>query len=152
MHAAVDRGIDAMVIRLENLAPPCRALAVRNPFVARDRGGLGDHGNRACRGRRAVAVDHQPRIALCDQMRIEQLCESLGDASNADVPADVPDKLAFRDAEIAQRVRQHPSVMIRGEQEGRSPLRILLMHGRSVALAKQLIGRLCRVQVHSDCL
>ncbi|GMO93705.1 hypothetical protein TM239_03420 [Bradyrhizobium sp. TM239] len=85
-------------------------------------------------------------------MRIEHLGEPIGDAGNADIPADVPDKLAFRDAEITERARQDPSVMIRGEQEGRCSFRIHLMHGRTIALAEQLIGRLGYVQVHPDCL
>ena len=40
-------------------------------------------------------------------MRIEHLRHPLGDAGNADVPGDMPDKLALRDAEIAERARQN---------------------------------------------
>lgn len=85
-------------------------------------------------------------------MCIQQLGEPLGDAGDADVPGDVPRHLACRDAEVAERTRQHPTVMIRDEQEGRLSFRIHLMHGRNVTLAEQLIGRLGGVLVHPDCL
>lgn len=40
VQAAVDRGIDAVVVGLEDLASPCRALAFGDALVARDRGRL----------------------------------------------------------------------------------------------------------------
>jgi hypothetical protein len=74
-------------------------------------------------------------------MRIEHVCHPLGDTGNADVPGDVPRQLVFRNAEIAECARQNPSVVIRGEQEGRCACRIHLMHWRNVTLAEQLIRR-----------
>ena len=70
--------------------------------------------------RRPVAVDHEPRVALHDQMRVEILRHPLGDAGDADVPADVPLQLALRQAEIAERLRNQAAVMIAGEQERRA--------------------------------
>ena len=65
--------------------------------------------------RRPVAVDHEPRVALRDQMRAEQVGELRGDAGDADVPGDVPDELAFGQAEIAERGGNQPAVVVAGE-------------------------------------
>ena len=54
--------------------------------------------------RRAVAVDHQPRIALRDQMRVELFRQRLRDAGNADVPGDVPRQFLRCEAERAERL------------------------------------------------
>ena len=75
--------------------------------------------------RRAVAVDHQPRIALRDQMRVEMLRQRLGDAGNADIPGDMPRQFALGQAEIAEHARNQPAVMVAGEQERRAPRGII---------------------------
>jgi hypothetical protein len=41
-------------------------------------------------------------------MRVELLGQHLGDAGNADVPGDVADQFALRQAEIAERARNQP--------------------------------------------
>ena len=63
--------------------PPPRA---RWPSLPGIDGRFADARDRTCHVRRAVAVDHQPRIALRDQMRVEMLRQRLGDAGNADDP------------------------------------------------------------------
>ena len=70
--------------------------------------------------RRAVAVDHEPRVALHDQMGVEMFRERLRDAGNADVPGDVPHQFALGQAEIAEHARDQPSVMVAGQQERRA--------------------------------
>ena len=78
--------------------------------------------------RRTVAVDHEPRIALHDQMRVEMLRQHLGDAGNADVPGDVPRQFALGQAEIAEHARDQPAVMVAGQQERRASRIIIFAH------------------------
>ena len=75
-------------------------------------------------------------------MCAQHLCQPVGDPRDADVPGDMPRQLASRDAQIAKRTRQDPSVVVRGEQKRRCPLRVHLVHGGDVTLAEELIGRL----------
>src|SRR5262249_22777594 len=96
-----------------------------------------ESGNRARRADRAVAVDHEPRIALRDQMCIEMIRELLRDAGDADVPADVPRKFALAHAEIAELLRQQPAVMVRCQQERRTAGGIPLEPRRDVGVAEQ---------------
>src|ERR1700694_3641812 len=70
-QASVDRLADAAVIRLEDrLAAGLGGLA-REAFVTGYGGRFAQPRNGACRLRRAIAVDHQPRVALRDQMGVE---------------------------------------------------------------------------------
>src|ERR1700692_210114 len=70
-QAAVDRLIDAAVIGIEDRPAPRLGRRWRDPFIARDDSRLAEARNRAWRLRRTIAVDHQPRIALRDQMGVE---------------------------------------------------------------------------------
>ena len=70
-------------------------------------------------------------------MRVEMIRELLRDAGNADVPGDVARQLAFGQAEIAERLRQQPAVMIRRQQERRTAGRILLEHRRNIFSAQE---------------
>ena len=75
---------------------------------------------------RAVAVDHEPRVALHDQMRVELFRQLFRDAGNADVPGDVPRQLALGQSEIAQHARNQPAVVIASEKERRPSRGIVL--------------------------
>src|SRR5258707_14899844 len=69
----VDDLTDAAMVGIEHRpAPQCRRLAGET-FVAGDDGRFADARDRTWRVRRAIAVDHQPRVALRDQMRAEML-------------------------------------------------------------------------------
>ena len=98
-QATVDDLLDAPVIGIEDGLPPRFRGFARQSFIARYRGGVADQRDRACGMRRAVAVDHQPRIALRDQMRVELFRQRLRDAGNADVPGDVPRQFLRCEAE-----------------------------------------------------
>lgn len=71
-------------------------------------------------------------------MGVQHLRQPIGDAGDADVPGDVPRQLALGDAEIAERARQDPPVVIRGEQEGRLTAGVDFMDRINLALAEQL--------------
>ena len=111
-QAGLDHLVDAAVIGIEDRGPPRFRRIARKPLIAGNDGRLADARDRACRGRRAVAVDHQPRITLRDQMRIELFRQRVGNACNADIPGDVPLELAQGHAEIAERVRDGAAVMV----------------------------------------
>ena len=104
----------------------------RKSFIAGNGRGLADHGNRACGAGRAVAVDHQPRIALRDQMRVHLVGEPLGDAGNADVPGDVARQFTLGQSEITQHARDRPSVMVTGEQKRRAAGCVIFADRRNI--------------------
>jgi len=102
---------------------------LRQSLIARDRRRLADRRDRACGFERPVAVDHEARIALRDQMCAERVGHRFGHAGDADVVSDVARAFAFVDAEVAQRARNHPAVVIAGEEERRSAARVAHDHG-----------------------
>src|SRR5436305_10517896 len=98
----IDRLADAAMIGFEDRLPPHLGIAAPKCVVAGDDGCFADARDRARRAGRTVAVDHQPRIALRDQMRIELFGERVRYAGNADIPGDVPRQLAFRQTEMPE--------------------------------------------------
>ena len=98
----VDHLADAAMVGIEDLSAPRLGGIAGEAFIAGNDGRFADARDRTCGVRRPVAVDHQPRIALRDQMRIEMFRQRVGDAGNADVPGDMPCQLVLRQAEIAE--------------------------------------------------
>ena len=133
----IDHLVDAAMIGIEDRPSPRLGLIARQTLITLDGGRLADARDRAWRRRRPVAVDHQPRVALRDQMRIELLCERLGHAGNADVPGDMPRQFVFRQAEIAEHARDQPAVMIASQQERRGSGRVIFVNRRNIPLAKE---------------
>jgi hypothetical protein len=68
----------------------------------------------------------------------EMIGQPLGNAGNADVPGDVALELARGYAEIAERVRNDPAIVIAGEKEGRIAVRITFMHRRNIAMRQKV--------------
>ena len=133
VQALVDDLVDPPMIGIEDRTAPHLDRLARQSLIAGNGGGFADQRDRACDMRRPVAVDHQPRIALRDQMGVELLRQLLGDAGNADIPRDVPRQLCLGQAEIAEDGRNQPAVMVAGEQERRAACRIKFVHRRHVA-------------------
>ncbi len=130
-HARIDHLVDPTMIGLEDRLPPRIGLLRRDALVAGNDRGFADGRNRARDIRRPVAVDHQPRIALRDQMRTERVRTSLGDTGNPDIPGDMPREFAVGQAEIAKRIRDQSPVVIAGQQEGRGAGGVALDDGRN---------------------
>src|ERR1035441_3713641 len=72
-QARTDDLIDAAMIGIEDRLSPRLGRIARQAFIALDGRRFADARDRTWRRRRPVAVDHQPRVALRDQMRIELL-------------------------------------------------------------------------------
>ena len=70
-------------------------------------------------------------------MGVELLRERLGDAGNADVPGDVARQLALGQAEIAERARNQPAVMVAGQQERRASAGIKFADRRNIFGAQE---------------
>src|SRR5216683_7957663 len=71
---------DAAMVGIEDLSAPCFGRVAPKAFIAGNDGGFADAWDRAWRARRAVAVDHQPRVTLRDQMRVEMFRYRIRDA------------------------------------------------------------------------
>ena len=125
-EAAVDHLSDAPVIGIEHLAPPRLHSLAGEAFIAGNDGGLADARYRTRCIQRAIAVDHEPRIGLRDQMRIKVHSQRARHAGNADVPGDMPRQFALGQTEIAELARDSPAEMIGSQQERRASLRVLL--------------------------
>jgi hypothetical protein len=136
-QAAVDHFGDAAMVGLEHLPLPRRDGLLGNAFVAGDHRHLADARDRAWRAGWPVAVDHQPRIALRDQVSVELFRQRIGHAGDADIPGDVPGELGFRQPEVAEPARQHPAVMIAGQKERRAAGGIILVNRRCVLASEQ---------------
>src|SRR6202048_1100341 len=104
-HAPVDHLVDAAMVGIEYRPAPRLGRVAPKAFVAGDDGGFADPRDRAWRARRAIAVDHQPRVTLRDQMRVQMFRQRIRDAGNAGIPGDMPRQLACRQAEIAEDAR-----------------------------------------------
>ena len=79
---------------------------------------------------RSVAVDHQARIGLGDQRRIEGGGEAARDRLDPEVVGDVALEMLGRETEVAEHARQPPPGMIAREHERRVALRPLDLNGR----------------------
>ncbi len=82
--------------------------------------------------RRAVAVDHEPRITLRDQMRAEMVRQLLGDAGDPDIPGDVAPKLALGQPELAKCAGNQPSVMVTGDEKRRTAGGVMFVNGGNI--------------------
>ena len=104
-QARVDDLVDVVMVGIEDRPAPRLGRVAGKAFIARNGGGFADARDRTWRRRRTIAVDHQPRVALRDQMRVEMFRERVGDAGNADIPGDVPRQFAQPEPEIAEHAR-----------------------------------------------
>src|SRR3569623_3418215 len=115
--AAIERLRNARVIRLENLAPTRGDFVEAQAVIAGDVGGLAHERDRARALERPVAVDHEARISLCDEMCAGRFGQPPRDAGDADVPCDVPLQIALCAAETAEAFRNAAAVVIAGEEK-----------------------------------
>jgi len=74
----------------------------------------------------AIAIDHQPRIVLCDQRRIECPYDQVSDSQGADVPIDVPLELGRWQSQISKTLGEAPAGVIDHDHEYGSPVSSLL--------------------------
>ena len=78
------------MIGIEDRLAPGEALLVGQPHVSRYFGRLAQRRDRGGHLRIAIAVDHEPRIVLRHQWRIERRGDPGRYRQCADVPGDVP--------------------------------------------------------------
>lgn len=88
--------VDGVVIRQKHLALARQRVFGVDTDIAGDRRQLGQVRDRAGDAGRPVAVDHQPRIALMDQRRVQLAAQMARHAQRADIPADVAFDLPWR--------------------------------------------------------
>jgi hypothetical protein len=117
----VDDLVDAAMIGVEDRAAPHLGRLGGQALIAGNGRGLADQRDRACHLRRPVAVDHEPRVALRNEMRAERLRQRLCDAGDPDVEGDVAREFFFRQPEMPKHPRDQPAIMIAGEEERRRP-------------------------------
>ncbi len=136
---AVQRFGNGLVIGLEDFPDPRRALGRVEPVVAGDLGGLapGRHGVGPIRG--AVAVDHQARIGLQCQRRVEPLRHVARNRSRAYVPGDVARQVGLVQPQIAQALRDPVARVVAGQEKGRTAARVLERDRRRLVLAEELV-------------
>src|ERR1700710_23779 len=100
----------------------------------------------------AVAVDHEPRVELHDQMRVELVRQLFRDAGDADVPGDVTYQLALGQTEIAEPARNQSAVMITGEKERRSPRGVILADRGNIFGSQKYCGAVRGIQTSFPCV
>ena len=137
--ALVEQPRERGVVGLEDRPPARRAVVLAKAFVAGDRGCFADDGDRGRVSRRAVAVDHQPRIGLEHRGRVEQRGKPFGDRGDTDVPGDVALALRRIEAERTERARDQPPGMVGCEQEIRDALRPQNADGRVSAGREEVV-------------
>ena len=114
---SLQQPLDAVVIRLKNLASPRVALFLRQIVIAGDQRQLADGRDRCRETGLTVAIDDEPRISLQHGRGIKRLGETLGDAGNADIPGDVPREFAVWEAERAEPLWDRAPGMIGSQHE-----------------------------------
>ena len=125
------------MIGIEDGLAPRRHRAASKAVIAGNDSCLADARDRAWRAGRSIAVDHQPRITLRDQLRVEMLRQGVGDAGNTGVPGDMACQFVGRQPEIAEDARDQAAVMIRGQQERRAAGGIIFVDGRNIFAAEE---------------
>ena len=70
-------------------------------------------------------------------MGVEMPGELLRDAGNANVPCDVARQFARGHAEIAERARDQPSVMVAGQQKRRAACLVKFLHRWNIFRAEE---------------
>ena len=125
------------MVGIEDRRPPRRGGVSGQPFIAGDDGRFAETRDRTRRFRRTVAVDHQPRIALRDQVGVEVFRQRVGDAGDADIPGDMPLEFAGRQAEIAKRAGNDAAVMVGCQQERRGRFGVVLQDRCNIILNKE---------------
>jgi hypothetical protein len=93
--ARIELGANALVIGLKELLEALAGVDGRKPFIARDSGALAPRRDRIGCPRRTVRVDHQSRVVVHDQERIEAGGEPPSELGDAEIPGHVRGKLAF---------------------------------------------------------
>ena len=99
--------------------PPRRPVTPTEIAVAGDLGVLAGLRDRTRHRRVAVAVDHEPRIGLHDQRRVQGRRQPAPDLGNADIPGDVAEGIRFGEAELAKPPWERPAAMIARQKKGR---------------------------------
>src|ERR1700692_2971259 len=82
-QALVDGLVDAAMVGIEYRPAPRLSRVAPKAFVTGDDSRFADARDRAWRAGRAIAVDHQPRVTLRDQMRVQMFRQRIRDAGNA---------------------------------------------------------------------
>ena len=124
LGAAFELGCQAIVVWPEDLLLPGEPVGRIEVHVAGDGRRLRHLDDRARHQQVAVAVDHQARIDLHDERRIERCGDLLRHRANPDVPGDVTLELALRHAEPPERLRDDLSGVVGGQEERRRAVRI----------------------------
>jgi transglutaminase-like putative cysteine protease len=105
------------VVRREDLAAAGLGGVSRKRPVSRHGHCVADRGDAGGMAGVAIAVDHQPRIALFDEGRIVPAREQPSHFADPEVDCDVSAQLGLRQAEVGQAARHPVAGMIAGEQE-----------------------------------
>ena len=148
LRAGLQDALEGVVIRPEQRLDPGLARRRRDALVARDRGRIADRRDRRRHVGRPVAVDHEPRIALRDQRRLERRGQPAGDRLDPDVVGDVALEVLGCQAEVAERARHPAPGVIAGEHERRAAVRPLDVDGlRLIGLEQAHFRRLLSVRI-----
>ncbi len=131
-----------LVIGLEDLGAADRGVGVAQSGIARNVDRFAAAGDGRCHLGVAIAVDHQPRIILRHQRRIERGGHLARHAKCADVPGNVTLQFAGRQPQIIQPARDAPAGMIHDDDEIRASLPSDLQEGRRLVGGQQLLVRL----------
>ena len=102
------------MIGTKDCIDPCGPLRLIEVAVARNLGGFADLRYRARDIGVAVAINHQARIGLQDQRRIQQARKLTPDGANADIPCNMPQSFGFRQTERAEPARESAPGMLAG--------------------------------------
>eukprot|EP01035_Chromulina_nebulosa_P005028 gene5028-6821_t len=115
------RGQGALVILVGavDLRDPGGPIFGAQAYIARDHRQVTHFWNGVGAVRTAVAVDHQPRIALRDEGGVQGLGQALAQPKDADVPGDVPAQVRLRESEVSQNSGNDASCVIAQQQKGR---------------------------------
>ena len=119
----VEEGGDRGLVRQENVLDPGPPLRRRNADIGRNWRQLADLGYGARNGWIAIAVDHQARIDLFDERRIEGVRHQARHAGRSYVPGDVPVEFGGRQPHIAKDFRDLPAGVVARQEEGRGAVR-----------------------------
>jgi len=85
----------------------------------------------------AVAVDHQPRIVILQQWRVQALAQPLPQLRDADIPGNVLVEMFRAQAEIIEAARHRPPGMVAKQDQRRLSCRIAAFERYRIARLQQ---------------
>ena len=117
------------MIGIEDLRPAGGDLGGASVQIAWNDHPLADLRDRGRHPGVPIAIDHQPRIVLRDQRRIERLGHAARQPERSDIPGDVPVQFGRRQSQISKAPRNPRAGMIDHDDEIRPAVPALLEHG-----------------------